>query len=223
VLSLAIAVVAIALPDSINPSLIAAELLVAGGRHPGLKALTFTCAAFAVTLVAGLALALGLGDLILSLLPKPGKVVKYSLITAAGVALAAGGVIVWVRRKSLAAKTPNADEKAGSHGSAVVFGAGIAGIELLTAFPYFAAIALIVGASVSIAAKLALIVLYCLIYTMPLFGIAAVCLVMGERAEAVLRPTVGWVLTRWPAVVGPLAACLGIGLTVYGALRLSSL
>jgi hypothetical protein len=66
-LSLAIAVVAIALPDSINPSLIAGELLVAGGRHPGLRALVFTIAAFVVTLAVGAAVALGLGDLILSL------------------------------------------------------------------------------------------------------------------------------------------------------------
>ena len=72
-LSLAIAVIAIALPDSINPTLIAAELLVAAGPRPGIRALAFTIAAATVTLVAGFALALGLGDLIVSLLPKPGR------------------------------------------------------------------------------------------------------------------------------------------------------
>ena len=79
-LSLALAVVAIALPDSLNPSLIAGELVVAGGRHPGARAVAFTVAAWAVTFAVGLALALGLGDLIVSLLPKPGARLKYSLI-----------------------------------------------------------------------------------------------------------------------------------------------
>ncbi len=222
-LSLAIAVVAIALPDSVNPSLIAAELLVAGGPRPGARTLAFTAAAFAVTLAAGVALALGLGDLIVSLLPKPGKTLKYSLITAAGVVLVAGGVGIWLRRRALAARTPDAQAGRRSHGSAVLVGAGVAGIELLTAFPYFAAIALVVGSSVSVAAKLLLIVLYCFIYTLPLLGIAVVCLVMGARAEAVLRPTVGWLLARWPLLVAPLAGCLGIGLVVYGIVNLSSI
>ncbi len=222
-LSLAIAVVAIALPDSVNPSLIAAELLVAGGRRPGIRTLAFTGGAFAITLAAGLALALGLGDLIVSLLPKPGKALKYSLITAAGVVLVAGGVVIWLRRKALAARTPDADAGTTSHGSAVLVGAGVAGLELLTAFPYFAAIALIVGSSVSVAGKLVLIVLYCVVYTLPLLGIAVACLVMGPRARAVLSPTIGWLLSRWPLLVGPLAGCLGIGLVVYGIVNLSSL
>lgn len=222
-LSLAIAVIAIALPDSVNPSLIAAELAVAGGQRPGLRAMVFTGAAFAVTLAAGVALALGLGDLIVSLLPKPGKTLKYSLITAAGVALAAVGVAVWLRRKALAAHTPDTATGKSSHGPALVVGAGVAGIELLTAFPYFAAIALIVGSSVSVVAKLVLIVLYCVIYTLPLLGIAAVCLIMGSRAQAVLRPTVDWLFARWPLIVGPLAVVLGIGLIIYGIVRLSSI
>jgi hypothetical protein len=68
-LKLAIAVVAIALADCINPSLIGGELFVATGERPRRKTIAFTVAAWIVTFVAGLALALGLGDLILSLVP----------------------------------------------------------------------------------------------------------------------------------------------------------
>lgn len=221
-LSLAIAVVAIALPDSINPSLIAGELLVAGGRHPGMRALAFTLAAFAVTLAVGTALALGLGDLIVSIVPKPSNTLKYSLITTAGVALAAGGVVVWLRRKSLGGHGPRADQDESSHGSAVALGVGIAGVELLTAFPYFAAIALIVGARVSVPEKVFLVVLYCVVYVLPLIGIAIVCLVMRDRAEQFLRPPIDWLFGRWPVVVGPLAVCLGIGLIVFGLVRLGA-
>jgi hypothetical protein len=219
-LSLAIAVVAIALPDSINPSLIAGELLVASGRHPGLRALVFTIAAFVVTLAVGAAVALGLGDLILSVVPKPSHTLKYALITAAGAVLAVGGGLVWIRRNSLGGHAPQADAK--KHGSAVAFGAGIAGVEVLTAFPYFAAIALIVGSRVSVAEKVFLVVLYCVVYVLPLLGIAVVCLVMGDRAEQVLRPPVDWLFRRWPVVVAPLAVAVGIGLVVFGLVRLGA-
>ena len=65
-LKFAIAVAAIALPDCINPSLIGGELFVATERHPARHTAAFTLAAGTVTFVFGLALALGLGDLILT-------------------------------------------------------------------------------------------------------------------------------------------------------------
>jgi Sap, sulfolipid-1-addressing protein len=222
-LTLALAVVAIALPDSLNPSLIAGELVAAGGRRPGARAVAFTVAAWAVTFTAGLALALGLGDLIVSVLPKPGAKLKYSLVILAGMVLTIGGVVVWVRRRSLAGHAPDTDKGDGSGGSPVVLGAAVAGIELLTAFPYFAALAMIVGSSVSIPSKVFLILLYCVVYTLPLIAIAVVCLVQGHRAESLLRPPIEWMFGRWPLLVGPLAACLGVALIVYGVVRLPSL
>ncbi len=219
-LSLAVAVVAIALPDCINPSLIGAELLLATGKHPGLRTTAFTVSAWTVTFVAGLALALGLGDLILSVLPKPGATLKYSLITAAGIMLLAGGVIVWSRRKALAASGAMKPSSAKSHGSAIVLGGAVAGIELLTAFPYFAAIAMIVGSNVSVPSKVSLLVLYCVVYTLPLIAIAVVCLVVGNRAEEALRPVTGWLFARWPAIVGPLTGAIGLIVVVYGIVHL---
>ena len=102
-LKLALTVAAIALPDCINPSLIGGELFVATRPHPRRGVAEFTLAAGIVTFVFGLAFALGLGDLILSLVPKPGATVKYSLITAAGVVMVAGGAVIWIRRKALTA------------------------------------------------------------------------------------------------------------------------
>ncbi|OAI38859.1 hypothetical protein AYO39_03405 [Actinobacteria bacterium SCGC AG-212-D09] len=220
---MAVAVIAIALPDSINPTLIAAELFLAAGEHPGRRAMTFTLSALTVTFVIGLALAFGLGDLILSVLPKPGPTVKYALFTAAGVVLVLGGTLVWMRRSALGSPGSTSDTEHASHGSPVLLGGGLAGLELLTAFPYFAAIALIVGSSASDPGKVSLLAIYCIIYTLPLIGIAVVCLVAGDRAEALLRPVVDWLLTRWPMIVAPLAALIGVGLTAYGVVKLVSL
>jgi cytochrome c biogenesis protein CcdA len=221
VLKLALAVVAIALPDCINPSLIAGELFVATGSHPRRRTAVFTLAAWTATFVFGLALALGLGDLILSLVPTPNATTKYALITAAGLALTLGGTVVWIRREALASEPK--DRRNASHGSAAVVGAGIAGVELLTAFPYFAAIAMIVGSGVSNAEKLSLIILYCVVYTLPLIVIAAVFAVMGERADRLLRPAGDWLVAHWPVIAGPLTGLFGIGILVFGIVQLISI
>jgi cytochrome c biogenesis protein CcdA len=218
---LAVAVVAIALADCINPSLIGGELFVATGENPRQKAIAFTVAAWIVTFVFGLALALGLGDLILALVPKPGRTVKYGLIAAAGVVLVIGAAAVWVRRGSLV-RSEASNDRPGSHRPAALMGAGIAGIELLTAFPYFAAIAMIVGSGVSNAGRLLLLVLYCVIYTLPLIAIAVLIAVMGERAERILRPVGNWLSAHWPAVVAPLTAAFGIGVLVFGIVQLNA-
>jgi protein-S-isoprenylcysteine O-methyltransferase Ste14 len=159
-LKLAVAVVAIALADSVNPSLIGGELFVATGEHPRRQTTAFAAAALVVTFVFGFALAIGLGDLILSLVPKPGSTLKYALITFAGVVLVCGGAVVWIRRRTLVGNT-DSDDQPGRHRPAALMGAGIAAVELLTAFPYFAAIAMIVGSGVSDVGKLSLLVLYC--------------------------------------------------------------
>jgi hypothetical protein len=218
VLKLAVAVVAIALPDCINPSLIGGELLVATGSHPRRRTTAFTLGAWTVTFLFGLAFALGLGDLILSVLPKPGATVKYALIAAAGLVLVIGGAVVWIRRGALASSKP-ADQR-DSHGSSGLIGAGIAGFELLTAFPYFAAIALIAGSGVSGVGKLSLLALYCVVYTLPLIVIAGAFAVMGERAEALLKPVGGWLFAHWPVIVGPLTAAIGIAVLAFGVVQL---
>ncbi len=220
-LKLAVAVVAIGLADCINPSLIGGELFVATGDHPRRETTAFTAAALVVTFVFGLALAVGLGDLILSLVPKPGRTVKYGLIAVAGIVLVVGGAVVWIRRKALVSAKENSRDPE-PHRPAVLMGAGIAGLELLTAFPYFAAIAMIVGSSVSNVGKLSLLLLYCLVYTLPLIAITVVIAIMGRRAERFLRPAGDWLSAHWPAVVAPLTAAFGIGVLGFGIVQLSS-
>jgi cytochrome c biogenesis protein CcdA len=225
ILSLALVVSAIALPDSINPSLILADLYLAAGPRPVLRTTIFAVAVFAVTFVGGVLIMLGLAELVRSLLPTLSDEVKYALIIAGGVSLALGGTGIWFKREALAkrrsrkrkAETKSQPTKGGGP---VLMGAGIAGVELLTAFPYFAAITIIVGSSVATPGKVLLLGIYNLAYILPLIGITIVCAVMGPKAAGFLNRIRDSVLTRWPVVVAPLAVVLGVGMTVFGVLRL---
>jgi len=219
--ALALAVVVIAAPDSLNPSLIVAAVFLTLGAHPIRRSLVFTIAAFVVTLAGGLAIALGLGDLILSLLPKLSRTAKYDVIIAVGVLVMIGGAVIWWRRGALASKPSDAHREPGAGGSAVLLGAGIAGVELLTAFPYFAAIAMVIGSSVSAPGKVFLLVLYNIIYVLPLIAIVVIRAIMGEKGSELLIPVSEWIETQWPVVAAPIAGLAGAALTVYGIVQLT--
>ena len=220
-LGLIVAVVAIALPDCINPSLIGADLLVAAGPRPGPRTTAFALAALLTTFLLGIAIAFGLAALVTSLLPSPSDTLKFALLTAVGVILAIGGVLVWAGRRRLAASQGPKKRRITSTGSAALLGAGIAGVELLSAFPYFAAIAMIVGADISAPSKIGLLLLYCVVYVLPLLVIAVLCLVVGDRAEAKLQPASAWLFAHWPKIVAPLAVVLGLAVAAYGIAHLA--
>ena len=218
---LALAVVAIALPDALNPSLIVAAAYLTLGAHPVRRSLVFTITAFAVTLAGGLAIALGLGDLILSLLPKLSHTAKWDVITVVGVLVMCGGAVLWWRRDSLAGEPTDRHREPDEGSSAALMGAGIAGVELLTAFPYFAAIAMVLGSSVSAPSKISLLVLYNLVYVLPLVAIVVIRAVMGEKGAELLLPITTWLQTHWPIVVAPVAVAAGAAVTVFGILELT--
>ena len=218
---LALAVVAIALPDSLNPSLIVAAAYLALGAHPVRRPLVFTITAFAVTLTGGLAIALGLGDLILSLLPKLSHTAKWDVITVVGLLVMCSGAVLWWRRDALGGEQADRSREHHEGSSAVLLGAGIAGVELLTAFPYFAVIAMLLGSSVSGASKISLLLLYNLIYVLPLIAIVVIRAIMGEKGAELLLPISNWIQMHWPMVVAPVAGVAGAAVTVYGILELT--
>jgi hypothetical protein len=220
VFGLSLAVIAIALPDSVNPSLIATVAYLAVGPRGTRSTAVFALAAFGATLLGGIAIALGLANPLISLVPKPHRTLRNALVVAGGAALLVGGAVIWIRRRSLAGRQPPGTARAGR--SAALLGVGIAGFELITAFPYFAAIALVTASSASSAGKLYLLVLYNVFYALPLFAIAIVRAYMGPRAQGVLSRVSEWILSKWPIVVAPLAAAVGIGLMTYGVAALAS-
>ncbi len=218
---LALAVVAIALPDSLNPSLIVGAVYLTLGPHATRRIAAFTVGAFAATLAGGLIVAIGLGDLILSVVPKPSRTLKYELMIAVGVLLVVGGAVIWWRREALGSDDPRHRDSKVSGSSAAAMGAGIAGFEFLTAIPYFAALAMVIGSDVSVGSKVFLIVLYNVVYVLPLIAITIASAVMGDRAARVLTPIGDWISKNWPLVVAPLVFVAGLTLTAWGIVHLT--
>src|SRR5881227_2262107 len=91
---------------------------------------------------------------------------------------------VWRRRRRLVEKdlpNPNPQRK-----SSILLGATIIGVELPTAFPYFAAIAAGLGSGAGATRQLLLLGLYNLCFVLPLITILATLLLAGEKAEELL-------------------------------------
>jgi cytochrome c biogenesis protein CcdA len=99
----------------------------------------------------------------------------------------------------------------------VLLGATITVVELPTAFPYFAAIAAIVGADVDPPRALMLILLFNLCFILPLLAIVATLTFAGDRAEPILAGGRDFLQRHWPAVLAGLALLAGIFVVLLGA------
>ena len=209
--------ISIGLADSLNPTTIAPALYLASGEHARARVIEFTLAVFAVYLVGGLIIALGPGGLLLSLIPHPHHRLAYLIEIGAGVAMVAGGALLWRHRDRLRDREPPEYDSRGR--SSWVLGATITAIELPTAFPYFAVIATTVGADVDAANEIVLLLIFNLCFIAPLLGIAATLSFAGDHAQQYLSRGREFLQSHWPTVlslVGVLAGAFVITLGVTG-------
>jgi cytochrome c biogenesis protein CcdA len=213
-------VLSISLADSMNPSTIAPGLFLASGERPRADLIQFTLAVFAVNLAGGAVIALGPGQALLTLVPRPGHTARYIAETVAGVVMLIAAVVLWQRRKRLARRelpSPSTDGK-----SSALLGATIAAVELPTAFPYFAAIAAIVGSGFDPLRQLFLLALYNLSFVLPLLLILATIQIKGEEAQRILGNARDWLQSHWPVLLAGLALVAGAFVTVLGVTGLAS-
>jgi cytochrome c biogenesis protein CcdA len=214
-------VISIGLADSVNPTTIAPALYLAAGEHPRRQVLQFTVAVFAVYLVGGLVIALGPGELLLTLIPHPGRRLSYVLEVVAGLAMVIAGLFLWGHRRRLGhreLKTP----RAGGRSSAIL-GATITALELPTAFPYFAAIAALVGADLDVVQVVVLLVLFNVCFILPLLVILATLTFAGTDAKRMLTACRVKLEANWPVVLAVLALVAGVFVTLLGVTGLASL
>jgi cytochrome c biogenesis protein CcdA len=207
-------VLSIGLADSLNPTTIAPALYLATTDHPKARVAQFTVGVFAVYFLGGVLIALGPGELLLALVPKPSHTTRYVLEIVAGVAMLVAAALLWRNRRRLA--TRNMPEPSGQGRSSAILGATITAVELPTAFPYFAAIAAIVGSGAGPVHQLFLLLLFNVCFVLPLLVILGVLVWAGPRADDVLGGWRAFLQRHWPVLLCGLAVIVGIFVVVLG-------
>jgi len=213
-------VISIGLADSLNPSTIAPALYLAGGDRARRRVTQFTVGVFLVYFLGGALIALGPGQLVLSIVPKPDREDREVLEIVAGVAMLIAAGLLWRHRDRLADRQLPEPNRAGT--SSALLGATITAVELPTAFPYFAAIAAIVGSGLGVLHQLVLLVLFNVCFVLPLIGIVLTLWLGGNHADRLLSAGRDVLQRHWPVVLAGLALLAGVFVTVLGVTGLGS-
>jgi cytochrome c biogenesis protein CcdA len=206
--------VSIGLADSMNPSTLAPGLYLALGRHPRTGLIQFTVGVFAVNLLGGAVIALGPGQALLALVPKPGATARYIAETVAGGVMLVAAAVLWRRRKTLARNELPSPPSAGR--SAILLGLTIGAVELPTAFPYFAVIAAVVGSGFDPVRQLVLLALYNLAFVLPLILMILTLAIAPDRAGRILQRARDLLQRHWPGLLAALALLAGAFVIVLG-------
>jgi cytochrome c biogenesis protein CcdA len=175
-----------------------------------------------VYLFGGIVIALGPGQLLVTLVPHPGRHLSYVLEIVAGVAMLTAAAFFWGYRDRLGKRQMGGEMKI-ERRSSVLLGATITAVELPTAFPYFAAIAAIVGSYDGIVQQIILLVVFNLCFVAPLLVILAILEFARDDAQRVLTDLRTRLEAHWPQVVAVLALVAGVFVTLLGATGLASL
>jgi cytochrome c biogenesis protein CcdA len=213
--------ITVGLADSLNPTTIGPALYLAAGRDARRQVAQFTLAVFAVYLVGGLAIALGPGQLLLSLVPHPDREDRYVLETITGVALIVAAAFLWGYRHRLMRRKVPVPKTEGK--SSAILGATITAVELPTAFPYFAAIAAIVGSGLGLPRQVVLLVLFNVCFVLPLIAILATVTIAGDRAKELLASGRRKLEAHWPTVLSIVFLIAGAFIILLGATGLAGL
>ncbi len=220
-LRLTVLMVTIGLADSLNPSTIAPALYLASGPHPRTRVAEFTLSVFVVYLAGGVLIGVGVGQLLRSIVPDIDiqHTVRYVAELVAGVLLLGAALMVWRRRHLLAGRTLSAGGP--KRRSGALLGASITAVELPTAFPYFAAIAAVVGSGLGPAREFALLLLFNICFILPLIGILLTLMLGGDRAGELLARGRRFLDRRWPHLLCALIAVVGVIALFFGATGLA--
>jgi cytochrome c biogenesis protein CcdA len=213
-------IVSIGLADSLNPGTIAPAMYLATGERARARVTEFTLGVFAVYFGGGALIALGPGQLLLSLLRRPSRAAHHWLEIVIGVSLILAACALWHYRDRLAEREMPAFSREGR--SSALLGATITAVELPTAFPYFAAIAAIIGSGLGAPRQLLLLLLFNLCFLLPLLAMIGTLSFAGERADALLNRARRFLERRWPVVLGTLLLIAGVFGVLLGATGLAS-
>jgi cytochrome c biogenesis protein CcdA len=211
--------VSIGLADSLNPTTIAPALYLAAGDRARANVTEFTLGVFAVYFIGGAAIALGPGQLLLSLVPKPDRNTRHIIEVVVGVAMLFAAAMLWRHRDRLAERRlpqPKSESR-----SSALLGATITAVELPTAFPYFAVIAAIVGSGLGPARQLLVLLLFNVCFVAPLLGIVGTLTFGGRHTDRMLAIGRNFLQRYWPIILSGLMLLAGLFVVLLGVTGLT--
>jgi cytochrome c biogenesis protein CcdA len=124
-------------------------------------------------------------------------------------------VVLWRHRNSLSQRQLPQPDPQGK--SSWLLGASITAVELPTAFPYFAAIAAIVGSGTDPGTQFALLVLFNVCFVLPLIAIVVTLWIAGDDADEVLARFREFLQRNWPVLLAGAALLAGAFVITLGA------
>jgi hypothetical protein len=208
-------VLLIGIVDSLNPSTVAPALYIAAGRSPHRGLAGFIIGVFGVNLLAGLLLALGPGQALLAVVPKPGFEVRHVIELTAGAVIIVVAVVLWFGRRRLQPHVVGRVDRIDQ--SSLLVGAGITAAELPTALPYFAVIAAIVGSGHPIGTQVALLALFNVAFVAPLLVVLGLRTLLPARGQVMIESLRSHLDRRLAVAIPALVGLIGVVLTAVGA------
>jgi cytochrome c biogenesis protein CcdA len=219
VLALLTVVISIGLADSANPSTIAPALYLATEKNAPRSIAGFIVGVFVVYLAGGLVLTFGPGPFLLDALPHPRRETVHAIELALGVGALLLALVLWLARDRVATHLGRHERRVGR--SSILLGGAIMAVELPTAFPYFAVIAAVVGSHTHVLTRVALLVLFNVLFVAPLVVILAVVVLSGERGARKLEQAHALLHRHGPVLLPVLIFVVAIVLILIGSLGLA--
>jgi hypothetical protein len=211
-------VIGIGLVDCANPATIVPALYLAAGNSAVKSLAGFLAGFFVTNLALGALIALGPGEAVKRHVPHAGAHTRHLIeLTAGGLLLVVAAALWWQRdrmSRHIAAGTKHLDR------NSLLLGAGIAVVELPTALPYFAAIAVVVDSGQPAGNQVLLLAIFNVFFLLPVATILGLRMLAGERSVAWLARMRAHV-DRWLATLAPgLIGLAGLALIAVGAVGL---
>lgn len=175
------AVLALAVVDSINPSALVVAIYLLSQANVVPRLLAYVAGILASYFALGCALMLGAGALFARFGAALDHPVAWGLQAALGVFLL-GFALFAPKRGPDAMRPPPTPRKAGLAGM-VLLGATVTALEMVTALPYFAAVAIMTGATLPLAVWLPLLLLYNVVFVLPPLVLLGLHLAFGSRLQ----------------------------------------
>lgn len=213
-LALITSLVGIALFDSVNPSLFLAQFYLIATPKPVPRLVSYFAGVLLVNFVGGLLFLGGAQALIANFLQHLGGHVLYGVQLVLGLALLLFGL--WLKSEAGAdpvVKTPRSLHP----GHTFLLGMAVMLNELTTALPYFIAVERISWAQLSLPGDLFALLLYNLVFALPLVGFLLLFMVYRQRSAEQLERLSRKVRVWTPRVVKYGSVAFGAVLVVNGA------